>query len=74
MHFTKYYRYKYKSDQYCTFQVERDWRLDQQFVLDAHQYALAADASKTTRPMTKSVFSPAEINSLFDTIAYEKGQ
>jgi len=54
--------------------VERDWLLDQQFVHDAHQYALAADASNATRPITTSVFSPAQINSIFDTIAYEKGQ
>jgi len=54
--------------------VEHDWRLDQQFVLDAHQYALGADASDTTHPITTSVYTPAEINSLFDTISYEKGQ
>ena len=74
MHFTKYYRSKYKSDQYCKFQVERDWRLHHQFVLEAHQYALAADASNATRPITTSVYSPAEIKSIFDAIAYEKGQ
>lgn len=54
--------------------MENKWRLDQQFVLEAHQYALGADASTTTRPITTSVYSPAEINSLFDAIAYEKGQ
>ena len=54
--------------------MERDWRLDHQFVLDAHQYALAADASSATRPITTSVYSPTQINSIFDAIAYEKGQ
>ena len=56
------------------FQVERNWRLDHQFVLDAHQYALAADASLTTHPITTSVYSPAQISSIFDTISYDKGQ
>ena len=54
--------------------MERDWRLDHQFVLDAHQYALGADASNTTHPITTSVYSPAQINSIFDAISYEKGQ
>jgi aminopeptidase N len=56
------------------FQVERNWRLDHQFVVDVHQYALAADASSTTHPITTSVYSPAQISSLFDVITYDKGQ
>jgi len=57
---------------FTTHTVERDWRLDQQFVLNAHQYALGADASNATHPITTTVFSPEEINSIFDTISYEK--
>ena len=56
------------------FQVERNWRLDHQFVLNAHQYAMGYDALYTTHPMTTPVYSPAQINSIFDTISYEKGQ
>lgn len=56
------------------FQVERQWRLDHQFVADVHQYALAADASNTTHPITSSVYSPPEISAIFDTISYDKGQ
>jgi len=55
-----------------THEVENKWRLDQQFVLEAHQYALGADASMTTRPITTSVYSPAQIQSIFDAIVYEK--
>jgi aminopeptidase N len=55
-------------------QVERNWRLDHQFVVNVHQYALAADASSRTHPITTSVYSPAQISSLFDVITYDKGQ
>jgi len=64
--FATYFEY------FDTHVVENEWRLDQQFVLDAHQYALGADASNTTRPITTSVYSPAQISSIFDAIAYEK--
>lgn len=58
----------------CVFQVEPNWRLDHQFVVNAHQNALAADSSATTHPITASVHTPAQINSIFDTISYDKGQ
>lgn len=64
--FATYFEY------FATHMVERNWRLDHQFVLDAHQYALAADASNTTHPITASVYSPAQISSIFDTISYDK--
>jgi aminopeptidase N len=53
--------------------VEVEMRLKEQFVLQALQYALAADALLTSHPMTQSVDSPNSVRSIFDTISYEKG-
>lgn len=57
---------------FATQAVEPNWRLDHQFVVNAHQNALAADSSATTHPITASVHTPAQINSIFDTISYDK--
>jgi Aminopeptidase N len=57
---------------YCL-QVESTWRMKEQFVVRDVQGALAADATETTHPMTIDVTSPSSIRSIFDSIAYEKG-
>lgn len=41
--------------------------------VEANQTALGLDALQSTRPIHKSASTPAEINELFDGIAYEKG-
>lgn len=43
-----------------------------QMVINSVQYALGRDATTSTRPMNKEVGSPRDINSLFDTVAYDK--
>jgi aminopeptidase N len=35
---------------------------------------MGPDASNTTHPITTSVYSPVQINSIFDAISYQKGQ
>lgn len=45
-----------------------------QFVVKNLQYAFASDALSTTRPMNEDAGSPADISSLFDRVAYEKGE
>jgi len=72
-HFRECLRYKHPDEQYV-FQVEPNWRLEHQFVVDVHQSALAADASSRTHPITASVHTPAQISSIFDSISYDKGQ
>ena len=47
--------------------------MKEQFVVRDVQGALAADATETTHPMTIDVTSPSSIRSIFDSIAYEKG-
>jgi aminopeptidase N len=48
-------------------------RLKEQFVVRPLQNALAADALLTSHPMTQSVDSPNSVQSIFNTITYDKG-
>ncbi|PSN47527.1 hypothetical protein C0J52_02247 [Blattella germanica] len=54
--------------------VQPDWRLEEQFVVDSHQNALDVDSSDSSHPITCDVYSPAQINSIFDSISYDKGK
>ena len=47
--------------------------MNEQFILENLQYVFGADALETSRPINIEVNTPAEINSLFDSISYEKG-
>ncbi|MCA1558946.1 MAG: M1 family metallopeptidase [Acidobacteria bacterium] len=52
------------------------WKPDWQMELDevqANQAAMGLDALRSTRPIRARASTPAEINELFDPIAYEKG-
>ncbi|KAK9730668.1 Peptidase M1 N-terminal domain [Popillia japonica] len=52
--------------------VDGSMDLMDQMVINSVQYALGRDATTSTRPMNKEVGSPRDINSLFDTVAYDK--
>ncbi|EFX81628.1 hypothetical protein DAPPUDRAFT_317254 [Daphnia pulex] len=53
--------------------VEPDFRMNDQFIIENLQYVFGVDALETSRPINIEVNTPAEINSMFDAISYEKG-
>lgn len=53
--------------------VMPDWRMMEQFILDKTQPALSLDALATSHPISVQVGDPTEIESIFDTISYNKG-
>ena len=54
-------------------QVENEWELEKQFVIEQLQTALAADALPSSNAMATEVNTPAEVNAHFSTISYNKG-
>jgi aminopeptidase N len=54
-------------------QVEPDFKMNDQFVIENLQYVFGIDALETSRPINIEVNTPEEISSLFDAISYEKG-
>ncbi len=55
-------------------QVEPDFKMNDQFVIENLQYVFGIDALETSRPINIEVNTPEEISSLFDAISYEKGK
>ncbi len=53
--------------------MEPDFRMNDQFIIENLQYVFGVDALETSRPINIEVNTPAEINSMFDAISYEKG-
>lgn len=49
-----------------------EWNIMDQFVLTKTQNALRTDALSTSHPVSLGVSDPVEIESLFDTISYNK--
>lgn len=49
-----------------------DTTLESQFVVDQVHSAFVADSSSSTHPMTHDVYTPDEIQNIFDTISYAK--
>ncbi|XP_022081849.1 putative aminopeptidase-2 isoform X2 [Acanthaster planci] len=56
-----------------TEQVEPDFEIWDKFVVYDLQRSMATDALITSRPIVIPVSTPSEINSMFDTISYNKG-
>lgn len=52
--------------------IEPDWELDNKFVENVHQRALAWDEYNDTHPLTYPLLTPAEIVDGFDTITLDK--
>ncbi|CAH1723017.1 unnamed protein product [Aphis gossypii] len=52
--------------------AEPDWRIGDIFVIEQHQAALVYD-HRSRHPITANVQGPDEIQSIFDTITYNKG-
>ncbi|XP_043289822.1 uncharacterized protein [Venturia canescens] len=65
--FARYFQY------HGTANVETEWGLQSQFVVEQLQTAFAVDSRASTHPMTHDVYSPTEISSIFDSISYNKG-
>lgn len=51
-----------------------EWKMMDQFILDITQPALALDALTSSHPIAMPVHDPAEIETIFDTISYNKVQ
>ena len=52
--------------------TEPQWKMFDQFYLDKFQASLALDQLSNSHPIMAEVTDPAQINSLFDTISYDK--
>lgn len=59
------------SDNFTLLQVEPSWRLEDVFVYEVHQLALATD-QRPMHAISGSVESPAQIRYMFDDISYSK--
>ncbi|EFN87053.1 Aminopeptidase N [Harpegnathos saltator] len=64
--FGRYFQY------HATATAFADTTLESQFVVDQVHSAFIADSSSSTHPMTHDVYTPDEIQDIFDTISYAK--
>ncbi|XP_076675141.1 uncharacterized protein LOC143372620 isoform X2 [Andrena cerasifolii] len=65
--FARYFQY------FATAQIEKSWNMEEQFVVEQHQTALAADGLETSMPMTRNVSNSEQLGGIGDTITYNKG-
>ncbi|XP_044259024.1 uncharacterized protein LOC123007677 [Tribolium madens] len=65
--FARYFQY------HGTAKIVPDWELDKQFVVECLHDVLARDSSATSQALSCPVSSPAEINTRFGAISYNKG-
>ncbi|XP_043263410.1 putative aminopeptidase-2 [Colletes gigas] len=65
--FARYYQY------FGTAQIETSWNMEDQFVVEQHQTALAADGLETSKPMTRQILNSVDVSGAGDTITYNKG-
>ena len=49
-----------------------EWKMMDQFYLDKFQKSMALDQLSNSHPIMAEVKDPAQINSLFDSISYDK--
>lgn len=47
--------------------------MEDQFLVEQHQTALAVDAIESSQPMTRNVTNSSQIRGVGDTITYNKG-
>ncbi|KAF3426305.1 LOW QUALITY PROTEIN: hypothetical protein E2986_13349 [Frieseomelitta varia] len=65
--FARYFQY------FATAQIETTWNMEDQFLVEQHQTALAADGVESSLPMTRTVVNSSQIGGVGDTITYNKG-
>lgn len=65
--FARYFQY------FATAQIETTWNMEDQFLVEQHQTAFAADGIETSLPMTRTVVNSSQIGGVGDTITYNKG-
>ncbi|EEZ99296.1 aminopeptidase N-like protein [Tribolium castaneum] len=65
--FATYFEY------FATAEIENDWEMEKQFVIEQLHPVLASDASQTSNPLSSSVSSQAQIQGRFNSISYNKG-
>jgi len=54
-------------------QIEVNWNMTEQFVVEQHQTVLITDSLNSSRPLTRNVSSQSQIGTMGDTITYAKG-
>jgi aminopeptidase N len=76
----KWWQYLWMKEGFATFfefytasLIYPEWRLMELFVVDKLQNVFTSDSYATTRAMTYTVNSPAEVSAVFDNISYDKG-
>ena len=52
--------------------IHPEWKMMDQFFLDKFQVSTALDQLTNSHPIMAEVKDPAQINSLFDSISYDK--
>lgn len=53
--------------------VQKEWDLEQQFVVENHQQSMQLDSTDSTHPMTdNTIASQAQSSGMFDNISYNK--
>nr|CAD7423005.1 unnamed protein product [Timema monikensis] len=65
--FARYFQY------FTPAEVEPDWRMEEQFVVDQVHSSLISDSLASTHAMSSDVGSPSDIRTIFGTISYNKG-
>ncbi|XP_015604734.1 uncharacterized protein LOC107272255 [Cephus cinctus] len=64
--FARYFQY------HAMAQVEKNWGLENQFVVEQLEASYATDGLTSSHPMTHDVYTPTAIRGIFDTISYAK--
>ena len=52
--------------------IHPEWKMIDQSLLDENQWAMKEDQLRNSHPIMAEVKDPAQINSLFDSISYDK--
>ncbi|KAL0111090.1 hypothetical protein PUN28_012804 [Cardiocondyla obscurior] len=65
--FARYFQY------FGTAEIEKDWNMAEQFVVEQHQSALIVDGLESSLPMTREVSNKLQLEGIADTITYNKG-